>query len=34
MNRDLPRWIDVGVIPAVNILLAFAVAGAVVLAAG
>lgn len=34
MNRDLPRWIDVGVIPAVNILLAFLVAGLVVLAAG
>lgn len=34
MSRDLPRWIDVGVIPAINILLAFLVAGAVVLVAG
>ncbi|GHD56225.1 ABC transporter permease [Thalassobaculum fulvum] len=34
MSRELPRWIDVGLIPAVNILLAFLVAGAVVLVAG
>ena len=30
VSRELPRWIDVGLIPAVNILLAFLVAGAVV----
>lgn len=34
MRSELPRWIDVGVIPAVNILLAFLVAGVVVLVAG
>jgi len=34
VNRDLPRWIDVGVIPILNILLAFAVAGIVVLVIG
>ncbi|NQW10390.1 MAG: ABC transporter permease [Alphaproteobacteria bacterium] len=34
MNRELPRWIDVGVIPAINILLAFLVAGIVVLIVG
>jgi len=34
VRSDLPRWIDVGVIPAVNILLAFLVAGLVVLVAG
>ena len=34
MRGDLPRWIDVGVIPVVNILLAFLVAGVVVVLAG
>jgi len=34
MSRELPRWIDIGVIPAANILLAFLVAGLVVLVAG
>lgn len=34
MSRELPRWLDVGVIPAINILMAFLVAGIVVLIAG
>ena len=34
MNRDLPRWVDLGLIPAINILLAFLVSGLVMLAVG
>ncbi len=34
MNRDLPRWVDIGLIPLINLALAFLVAGLVVLAIG
>src|SRR5258708_13238562 len=33
-RRPLPAWIDIGVIPVVNVLLAFLVAGLIVLAIG
>ena len=34
MSRDLPAWIDIGVLPALNILMAFLVAGIVVVIVG
>ena len=34
MNTSLPRWVDIGLIPLVNLALAFFVSGLVVLAIG
>lgn len=34
MSRELPAWIDIGVLPALNILMAFLVAGLIVLLVG
>ena len=34
MNNTLPRWVDIGLIPLVNLILAFFVSGLVVLAIG
>ena len=34
MNRTLPRWVDIGLIPLINLILAFFVSGLVVLAIG
>ena len=34
MSRELPAWIDIGVLPAINILMAFMVAGLIVLLVG
>jgi ABC-type uncharacterized transport system permease subunit len=34
MNQSLPRWVDVGLIPLANVLLAFCAAGLIVLAIG
>lgn len=34
MSRDLPAWIDIGVLPALNIAMAFLVAGLIVLIVG
>ncbi len=34
MNQSLPRWVDIGLIPLANVLLAFCAAGLIVLAIG
>ena len=34
MNAQLPRWVDLGLIPALNLIVAFLVAGLVVMLIG